>query len=117
MKTILTLAFLGHALSVPAQSVRYPLAMPCTGFSAYSTLQNDALSFTGNQAALAQQKNAGIGVYCEKRFMLASLNACALAAALPAAMGNFGIQVNYSGYKNFNENKIGLAYAGVQAVK
>jgi hypothetical protein len=25
-------------------------------------------------------------------------------------MGNFGIQANYSGYSNFNENKIGLAY-------
>ena len=26
-------------------------------------------------------------------------------------MGNFGIQLNYTGFKNFNENKIGLAYA------
>ncbi len=94
-----------------AQSIRYPLAMPCTGLSAYSTQQNDAFSFTGNQAALTQTKVAAVGVYGERRFMLAEINAYSLAAAIPSKMGNFGVQVNYSGFKNFTENKIGLAYA------
>lgn len=111
MKTILTLAFLGQALSTYAQSVRYPLAMPYTGLAAYSTHQNDALSFTANQAALAQVKNAGAGICGEKRFLLANINVYALAAALPTQLGSFGIQVNYCGFKNFTENKIGLAYA------
>jgi len=34
-----------------------------------------------------------------------------LGASLPTRLGNFGIQLNYAGFKNFNENKIGLAYA------
>jgi opacity protein-like surface antigen len=34
-----------------------------------------------------------------------------LGAALPTRLGNFGIQINYAGFKNFRENKIGLAYA------
>ncbi len=94
-----------------AQSIRYPLAMPYTGLSAYSTRQADVFSFTGNQAALAKTKSAGMGIYSERRFMLANINAYSLAADMPSKMGNFGVQVNYSGFKNFTENKFGLAYA------
>ena len=94
-----------------AQSLRYTLAQPYISLSAYSLQQNDPLSFTGNQAALAQSKNAGIGVYGERRFMLNETSAYTLAASIPTRMGNFGIQLNYTGFKNFNENKIGLAYA------
>jgi hypothetical protein len=33
------------------------------------------------------------------------------ALALPSKLGNFGLNVKYAGFKNFNENQIGLAYA------
>jgi hypothetical protein len=94
-----------------AQSLRYSLAQPYISLSAYSSKQNDPLSFTGNQAALAQTKSAGIGVFGERRFLLAETSVYTLGAAVPTRLGNFGIQVNYAGFKNFNENKIGLAYA------
>jgi hypothetical protein len=94
-----------------AQSLRYSVAQPYISLSAYSKQQNDPLSFTGNQAALAQSKNAGIGVFGERRFMLNETSAYTLAASMPTRLGNFGIQLNYAGYKNFNESKIGLAYA------
>ncbi len=94
-----------------AQSLRYSLAQPYISLSAYSVQQNDALSFTGNQAALATTKYAGIGVFGEQRFMLKETSAYTLAAAVPTRLGNFGIQINYAGFKNFRENKIGLAYA------
>ena len=55
--------------NISAQSLRYSLAQPYISLSAYSLQQNDPLSFTGNQAALAQSKNAGIGVYGERRFI------------------------------------------------
>ncbi len=96
---------------VTAQSLRYSIAQPYISLSAYSQKQNDALSFTGNQAALAQTKFAGIGVYGERRFMLKETSAYTLGAAFPTRLGNFGLQLNYAGFKNFNENKIGLAYA------
>jgi hypothetical protein len=96
---------------VTAQSLRYSIAQPYISLSAYSQKQNDALSFTGNQAALAQTKFAGVGVYGERRFMLKETSAYTLGAAFPTRMGNFGLQLNYAGFKNFNENKIGLAYA------
>lgn len=113
MKTKFLLLFLftiaaGNAFT---QSLRYTLAQPYISLSAYSQQQNDPLSFTGNQAALAQSKNAGIGFFGERRFMLNETSAYTLAASVPTRMGNFGVQLNYAGFKNFNENKIGLAYA------
>ena len=48
---------------VSAQSLRYPIAQPYINLSAYSSQQSDALSFTGNQAALAQAKSTGVGIY------------------------------------------------------
>jgi hypothetical protein len=99
------------SLYCAAQSIRYPIAAPYTTLSAYSTKQVDAFSFTGNQAALAKAQTATIGLYAEKRFLLANLNAYTLAAAIPTSLGNFAAQINYGGITNFNENKFGLAYA------
>ena len=113
MKTTLSwlLICIINLKSVTAQSLRYTLAQPYISLSAYSLQQNDPLSFTGNQAALAQSKNAGFGIFGERRFMLSETSSYTVAASLPTRLGNFGIQLNYAGFKNFNENKIGLAYA------
>jgi hypothetical protein len=106
-----TLIGFGVFNAILAQSIRYSVAIPYIGLGAYSTLQNDPLSFTANQAALAKVTQAGVGVYSEGRFLLAAINSYSVATAVPTKMGNFGIQLNYSGFKNFNESKIGLAYA------
>jgi hypothetical protein len=113
MKTsiLLSALFIVSFNQLWAQSLRYSLAQPYISLSAYSVQQNDALSFTGNQAALATTKHAGIGVFGERRFMLKETSVYTLGAAVPTRLGNLGIQVNYAGFKNFRENKIGLAYA------
>jgi hypothetical protein len=113
LKQVLIIALIGCAVfnRSTAQSLRYSIALPYVGLSAYSTQQTDPLSFTANQAALVRTKQAGAGVYGERRFLLAATNSYNAAVALPTKMGNFGIQLNYAGFKNFNENKIGLAYA------
>lgn len=111
VKILVLSGFLINLNFVSAQSLRYTLALPYTSLSAYSNKQNDPLSFTGNQAALAQTKNAGIGVFGERRFMLKETSVYTLAAAIPTRLGNIGVQLNYSGFKNFREQKIGLAYA------
>ncbi len=94
-----------------SQSLRYNIAQPYISLSAYSTEQKNPLSFTSNQAALASIKSAGAGVYAEQRFLLAATSAYTAAIALPTNLGNFGLQLNYAGFSNFNENKIGIAYA------
>jgi hypothetical protein len=108
-KTLISLT-LFFTNQLTAQSLRYSIALPYTSLSAYSTNQNDAFSFTGNQAALANTKQASIGVYGERRFLLATTSSYAAAVAIPSRLGNFGLSLNYAGFKNFNENKIGLAY-------
>jgi hypothetical protein len=110
-KILLSALFIISFNQLSAQSLRYSLAQPYISLSAYSVQQNDALSFTGNQASLAATRHTGIGVFSERRFMLKETSIYTLGAAIPTRLGNFGIQINYAGFKNFRENKIGLAYA------
>ncbi len=98
-------------IAVHAQGIRYSLGIPYLSLGAYSTKQTDPFAFTNNQAALAQVKGGSVGAFGERRFMLAENSVYGLAAAIPSSLGNFGVQVAYGGFRNFNENKAGLAYA------
>ncbi len=93
-----------------AQSLRYGLSFPYTSLSAYSSQQNDVFSFSGNQAALGSLKQSAVGVFGERRFMLQENSLYNLAAAVKTQKGSFGLQINYGGFSDFNENKLGLAY-------
>ncbi len=97
--------------SASTQSLRKPVAAPYTGLGAYSVSHVDVFSVTSNQAALAQIKNPALAVYGESRFLLDATNLYSAMFALPTSEGNFGIQVDYFGFKNFNESQIGLVYA------
>lgn len=94
-----------------AQSLRRPIAAPYIGLGAYSLHHVDVFSFSSNQAALAQIKYFSVGVYGEDRFLLTATNMYAAVVALPTKQGNFGIEVDYFGFKNYNESQIGFAYA------
>lgn len=112
MKTAILLVLSGMAMHpAGAQSLRYSMAQPYISLSAYSGQQQHPLSFTGNQAALAQQKSAGAGMYGERRFMLAETSRYTAGVSVPTRLGNVAVQMNYAGFKNFNELSIGLAYA------
>lgn len=99
------------ASSLSGQAVRRPLAAGYIGLGSYSLHHTDAFSFTSNQAALATSKTPAIGVYGERRFLLAETNLYSTVGILPTEHGNFGFQADYFGYKNFNESQIGIAYA------
>ena len=103
------------SLLIPASSfsqfVRQPIGASYTGLGAYSRQHVDVFSFTGNQAALAQIKNFAIGVYGEKKFLLSSTKVYSAVAVLSTRQGNFGLQADYFGCKNYNESQLGLAYA------
>lgn len=105
------LFFILSATDIHGQALRQPIAAKYIGLGAYSINHVDVFSFTQNQAALAQNKNGGVGVYAEKRFLLSSTNLYSAVAVLPTKQGNFGLQLDYFGYKNYNESQIGLAYA------
>lgn len=97
--------------TVFSQALRQPVSAIYLGLGAYSTKHTDVFSFVNNQGALAQIDKAGIGVYGERRFSLTETSVYAAALAIPTKMGNFGVSMKYAGYKSFNENQIGLAYA------
>ncbi|MBS1513115.1 MAG: hypothetical protein JST86_19925 [Bacteroidetes bacterium] len=97
--------------SVHSQSLRNAVSAPYPGLTAYSVNQVDALSFTANQAALAFVPHASLGVYGEQRYLLNGLNTYTATAAMLTRLGNIGININYSGLKNFNEMQAGIAYA------
>ncbi len=63
-----------------------------------------------NQAALAQIKSSAAGVYAERRFLLSELNNYTAAIGLTTNSGNFGLKTNYSGFTDYNETQLGLAY-------
>lgn len=110
-KTFLFYAVLLFINGLNGQSLRKPIAAPYIGMGAYSIHHTDVFSFTSNQAALAQIKNISMGVFGERRFMLAATNMFSAVIALPTHQGNFGLQADYLGYKNYNESQIGIAYA------
>ena len=110
-KIYIVFIFILISANLRAQSLRTPIAAPYVGLGAYSINHVDAFSFTSNQAALAQLKNAAIGAYGEQRFLLNATNMYTAVAAIPTLQGNFGVQIDYFGFKDYNESQIGLAYA------
>lgn len=71
----------------------------------------DAYSIFSNQAGLAYLKSFSGVVQAERRFMLSEIQSLSAGAALPTGSGTFGLSLNYYGFEDFNEQRIGLAYA------
>jgi len=94
-----------------AQSLRKPVAASYIGLGAYTTNRANIFSVASNQAALAQIKDPSLGVYGERRFLMAPVNMYTTLFALPTRQGNFAFQADYFGYKNYNESQLGMAYA------
>ena len=110
-KTLLPISlFLLLPALIFSQTLRQPISAPYLGLGAYSTLHTDVFSYLNNQAALAQINTASAGVYGERRFGLNETSMYAASVAIPSKMGNFGINMKYFGFKNYNENQLSLAY-------
>lgn len=110
MKNLIIISALVCILDCPAQQLRSPSLASYPAMGAYSRNFTDVFSFTDNQAALSKVKEPQAGIYAENRFMLKELRLVHAVAAMPFQKGGAGVSVNYSGYKNYNETQIGLAY-------
>ncbi len=82
-----------------------------SGMGDASVTFQDINSAFSNQAGLAFIDGLSFTVFGERRFLLAEINSFSAAAAMPTNSGTFGLAVNYFGYTNYNEQKIGLSYA------
>lgn len=103
--------FLLSLNDLQAQVLRRSVGAPYISLGAYSIRHTDVLSVNANAASLAQLNDFAAGVYAERRFLLNELNNYSFVAGLPTSSGNFAIGANYSGFTEFNETKLGLAYA------
>ena len=72
---------------------------------------NDINAIFSNQAGLANLKEIEATVFGEQRFNLSEIKLVNAGVAIPTSAGVFGLTVGYFGFDQFNEQKIGLAYA------
>lgn len=93
------------------QSLRQPISGGYVALGSYSDQQADAFCFGHNQAALAQANTVSMALFGEQRFSIGATRFYNAIVAMPTPKGNFGIQLKYGGFKNFNESELGLAYA------
>ncbi len=70
----------------------------------------DFWSATNNQAALGYNKSYGTGFYYENSYLAKELSLNSLALVVPTSKGSFVLDLNYFGYSQYNESKIGLGY-------
>ncbi len=108
---LLSLLFIFNSQALFAQTLRRPLAAPYLGLGAYSLNHIDVFSFTTNQASLAQLDKSAAGVFGERRFLLSELNNYSAVVGIKTKSGNFGLKTSYSGFTDYNETQLGLAYA------
>jgi hypothetical protein len=93
-----------------AQSVQDPLTPSYTALGAYSKNFATVFSGTSNQAVFGKLKNLSIGMYVEKKFLLAELNFYSLAGSVPVRFGGIGISVSQFGYNAYKETQLSAAY-------
>ncbi len=82
-----------------------------SGMGHSSVALSDFWAVQNNQAGLSDFKNIALGFYYNNPFFLKELSLKTAAFVLPTKSGVFGVNLNYFGYKLYNESKLGLAYA------
>jgi len=94
-----------------AQTVHEPALPPYIGAGVGSPDFSDAFSFAGNQALLCYTPHSRLGAFSEKKFMLEETAMHGLFFSLPVWNGGAGLQFRYTGFADFNQSMLGLAYA------
>jgi hypothetical protein len=76
-----------------------------------SVTLSDVWSAHQNQAGLAWLKNPEASIYSEMKYLNKATSLNAVAFAMPTKQGVFALSVNRFGYSQYNESKVGLAFA------
>jgi len=95
-----------------AGNENFPVGARAAGIGNAAVTLNDMWAAFHNQAGTAYLEHVNVGVYNEIRYGLSELSLNAFAVAVPVKdVGTFSLSATYFGYKLYNEQKIGLAYA------
>ena len=113
MKKLRYLLFLFAALPLlsEASGEHHPIGGRSAGMANASVTSYDFWSISHNQAGMTSIRNFSAGIYYENRFGLKELGLKSGAVILPLKSGVFGLNIKNFGYSQYNETKIGLAYA------
>lgn len=72
---------------------------------------SDFWSVQNNPAGIADYQLFSAGISYENRFFMKELSFYNAALVMPVKIGTFGLSFDRFGFENYNENKLGLAYA------
>ncbi|MEL6925705.1 MAG: hypothetical protein AAFO94_16795 [Bacteroidota bacterium] len=100
------------SLLLPAQNTVSPTAgAKGAGMGNAMVALQGIESAYANQAGLATLDRFAFNLTAENRFLLPELSQAYLAAAFPTNSGTFALTLRHFGFSEYNEQKIGLAYA------
>lgn len=71
----------------------------------------DINAIWANQAGLAMNEQTAISIGAQQRYNLTEIGDYSFGFALPTSLGVFGLQIQYFGFDEYSEQKLGLAYA------
>lgn len=110
-KLLFFVILLFHCLNINAGNNNHPVGARAGAMAGSSVTLSDVWSTYHNQAGLAHLSGFTAGVYYENRFAVKELSTKGAAIAIPYKNGAFGLSVTQFGFSQYNENKVGLAYA------
>jgi len=88
-----------------------PIGSRSAGMGRSSVAITDFWSAVNNQAGIALFTTPRIGIYYESQFLISELSSKSIAGIIPTKYGVFAATYNHFGYKLYNNQKIGMAYA------
>jgi hypothetical protein len=110
-KTLLCISFILFTGPLLFAADNYPAGSRSLGMANSSVTNIDVWSAFHNQAGLAWLNRMEAGASYDNRFAVADLSTESFAFAMPLKAGTFAVSGNVFGYNQYNEKKVGLAFA------
>jgi hypothetical protein len=89
----------------------FPQGARAAGMGRTSVAIKGFWGIQNNQAAIALMEKYAVGLHYESRFGLNEIAHKSIAVIAPVNFGVLGLSFNHYGFSNYNEMKVGLAYA------
>ena len=108
---LLPFLFLLSSLPGLAQSIRNPAGLPYLAAGTYGVHNPDPASCLANPAAFSHLSKTAAAVYTERRFLIRELDLITCVAGIPLGSGVLGFGTGYSGFSDYHESYVAIAYA------
>ena len=111
MKNYFIILFLLWGLSASAFDGYGTIGARSAAMGRASVSLTDFWAIHNNPSGIAMQQRIAAGIAFENRYQLKELSLKSAAVVLPVNFGVLGLSFNQFGYSQYQENKIGIAYA------